>query len=272
MLSLTGHLLQPCGSRSTLPPTMLQTRQPTLRRRPSLPDGGAGCSTHSGNAGAERHARDTGNNLIPVGVSVPPRGLEPRTNGLKVRCSTVELEGPTGRPSLGSIVRLPQRTREPARRSVRGELRVLVGERGRVPLCLQHPAAQVGQFVGVERGAQTSEDRLLLDLEVRLDVEQQRAASLGEAEACRVRGCASRRATRSAPRARPFGGRECVAVRLEDARGTPGTPLLARLASCGGELFDDAQEQSADLGWIVGALRVARQARRSVGGRVREAR
>ena len=25
--------------------------------------------------------------------SVPPRGLEPRTNGLKVRCSTVELEG-----------------------------------------------------------------------------------------------------------------------------------------------------------------------------------
>ena len=24
---------------------------------------------------------------------VPPRGLEPRTNGLKVRCSTVELEG-----------------------------------------------------------------------------------------------------------------------------------------------------------------------------------
>ena len=41
---------------------------------------------------------------------MPPRGLEPRTNGLKVRCSTVELEGqgardnsPDNAPDYGHV-------------------------------------------------------------------------------------------------------------------------------------------------------------------------
>jgi hypothetical protein len=45
----------------------------------------------SADAPTERHQPKEHTN------SVPPRGLEPRTNGLKVRCSTVELEGPARR-------------------------------------------------------------------------------------------------------------------------------------------------------------------------------
>ena len=38
-------------------------------------------------------SRSTRDSLTTDDLTVPPRGLEPRTNGLKVRCSTVELEG-----------------------------------------------------------------------------------------------------------------------------------------------------------------------------------
>ena len=67
---------------------------------------------------------------------VPPRGLEPRTNGLKVRCSTVELEGrdrlkrwkkpssDSGRNPVGEVIgwvsrgQWPIRTQRAARCSV----------------------------------------------------------------------------------------------------------------------------------------------------------
>ena len=44
------------------------------------------CERVPGNRRAQKHA-------LSWDYLVPPRGLEPRTNGLKVRCSTVELEG-----------------------------------------------------------------------------------------------------------------------------------------------------------------------------------
>ena len=76
---------------------------------------------------------------------VPPRGLEPRTNGLKVRCSTVELEGPdrcrrwTEPPTIGP---------EPGWRGYRLTLarQSPIQRRARAPVIGRQQCASVSMF------------------------------------------------------------------------------------------------------------------------------